>query len=194
MGNTGASENVNGGVEASLPLLQELACAADSGNTKDRLSMLFRREIVEDSFSEAKGVSSIEIMRRMQLDDMKKASRLLLMARETQLKMHEKSMFVAKLRRPPGLSSCLSIAALVDVVGYHVNDGCCKLFRWFVASARKKKGDFASLTTPPTPTPTTTVVAAPRLSTAAKGKKPARATTPTEPTAVERTEAEQLKI
>nr|GFC86052.1 hypothetical protein [Tanacetum cinerariifolium] len=39
-----------------------------------------------------------------------------------------------------------------------------------------------------------TVVAAPRLSAAAKGKQPARATTPTEPTYVERTEAEQLKI
>nr|GEZ49350.1 retrovirus-related Pol polyprotein from transposon TNT 1-94 [Tanacetum cinerariifolium] len=56
----------------------------------------------------------------------------------------------------------------------------------------------ASSTTPTTPiatpTPTTTVVAAPRLSAAAKGKQPARATTPTEPTDVERTEAEQLKI
>nr|GFC06774.1 hypothetical protein [Tanacetum cinerariifolium] len=66
------------------------------------------------------------------------------------------------------------------------------------ASARKKKGGFASSTTPPTPiatpTPTTTVVAAARLSAAAKGKQPARATTPTEPTDVERTEAEQLKI
>nr|GFA59705.1 hypothetical protein [Tanacetum cinerariifolium] len=52
------------------------------------------------------------------------------------------------------------------------------------ASARKKKGGSASSTTPPTPianpTPTTTVVAAPRLSAAAKD--------------VERTEAEQLKI
>nr|GFC51192.1 hypothetical protein [Tanacetum cinerariifolium] len=37
-------------------------------------------------------------------------------------------------------------------------------------------------------------MAAPRLSAAAKGKKPARATTPTEPTNVKRTEAEQLKI
>nr|GFC21432.1 hypothetical protein [Tanacetum cinerariifolium] len=45
-----------------------------------------------------------------------------------------------------------------------------------------------------TPTPTTTVVAAPRLSAAAKGKQPARVTTLTEPTDVERTEAEQLKI
>nr|GFA42103.1 hypothetical protein [Tanacetum cinerariifolium] len=66
------------------------------------------------------------------------------------------------------------------------------------ASARKKKGGSASSTTPPTPiatpTPTTTVVVSPRLSAAAKGKQPARATTPTEPTDVERTKAEQLKI
>nr|GFA14134.1 hypothetical protein [Tanacetum cinerariifolium] len=66
------------------------------------------------------------------------------------------------------------------------------------ASARKKKGSFASSTTPPTPiatpTPTTTVVAALWLSTAAKGKQPARATSPTDPSDVERTEAEHLKI
>nr|GFC11245.1 hypothetical protein [Tanacetum cinerariifolium] len=66
------------------------------------------------------------------------------------------------------------------------------------ASARMKKGGSASSTTPPTPiatpTPTTTVVAAPRLSAGTKGKQPARATTPTEPTDVERIEAEQLKI
>nr|GFB52123.1 hypothetical protein [Tanacetum cinerariifolium] len=43
-------------------------------------------------------------------------------------------------------------------------------------------------------TPTTTVVSAPRLSATAKGKQPAKATTPTEPTDVERTEAEQLRI
>nr|GEU45526.1 hypothetical protein [Tanacetum cinerariifolium] len=62
------------------------------------------------------------------------------------------------------------------------------------ASARKKKGDSASSTTPPTPTPTTIVVSAPRLSATAKGKQPTRAITPTEPTDVERKEAEQLKI
>nr|GEY99978.1 hypothetical protein [Tanacetum cinerariifolium] len=66
------------------------------------------------------------------------------------------------------------------------------------ASARKKRGGSASSTTPPTPiatpTPTTTVVAAPRLSAAAKGKKPARATSPTDPSYVEQTEAKQLKI
>nr|GEZ47626.1 hypothetical protein [Tanacetum cinerariifolium] len=66
------------------------------------------------------------------------------------------------------------------------------------ASAKKKKGGFASSITPPTPiatpTPTTTILAAPRLSAAAKGKQPARVTTPTEPIEVERTEVEQLKI
>nr|GEV89433.1 hypothetical protein [Tanacetum cinerariifolium] len=66
------------------------------------------------------------------------------------------------------------------------------------ASVRKKKGGSASSTPPltpiATPTPTTTDVAAPRLSAATKGKQPARATTPTEPIDVERTEAEQLKI
>nr|GFC52712.1 hypothetical protein [Tanacetum cinerariifolium] len=37
-------------------------------------------------------------------------------------------------------------------------------------------------------------VSAPRLAATAKGKQPARAITPTEPTDVQRTEAEQLKI
>nr|GFB02589.1 hypothetical protein [Tanacetum cinerariifolium] len=66
------------------------------------------------------------------------------------------------------------------------------------ASARRKRGGSASSTTPPTPiatpTPITTVVATPRLSAAAKGKQPARATSPTDPSDVERTEAELLKI
>nr|GFD05626.1 hypothetical protein [Tanacetum cinerariifolium] len=52
----------------------------------------------------------------------------------------------------------------------------------------------ASSTTPPTPTPTTTVEFAPRLSATAKGKQPLKATTPVEPTDVQRTEAEQLKL
>nr|GFD56754.1 hypothetical protein [Tanacetum cinerariifolium] len=60
--------------------------------------------------------------------------------------------------------------------------------------AKKKKGDFASSTTPPTPTPTTTVESDRWLSAAAKGKQPSRATTPVEPTDIQRTEAEQLKI
>nr|GEW67332.1 hypothetical protein [Tanacetum cinerariifolium] len=66
------------------------------------------------------------------------------------------------------------------------------------ASARRKRGGFDTSTTPPTPiatpTPITTVVAAPRLTAATKGKQPARATSPTDPTEVERTESEQLKI
>nr|GFC53572.1 hypothetical protein [Tanacetum cinerariifolium] len=62
------------------------------------------------------------------------------------------------------------------------------------ASARKKKGDSASSTTPPTPTPTTTAESALRLSASAKGKQPLRAKTPVEPTDLQRTEAEQLKI
>nr|GFD18463.1 hypothetical protein [Tanacetum cinerariifolium] len=62
------------------------------------------------------------------------------------------------------------------------------------ASARKKEGESASSTTPPTLTPTTTVESAPRLSATAKGKQPTRATTPTKLTDVQRTEAEQLKI
>nr|GFD31311.1 hypothetical protein [Tanacetum cinerariifolium] len=45
------------------------------------------------------------------------------------------------------------------------------------ASAKKKK-----------------VVSAPRLSAAVKGKQPAKATTPTEPTDIERIKAKQLKI
>nr|GEV98957.1 retrovirus-related Pol polyprotein from transposon TNT 1-94 [Tanacetum cinerariifolium] len=59
---------------------------------------------------------------------------------------------------------------------------------------KKKKGDSASSTTPPTPTPITTAEFAPRLSATAKGKQPSRATTPVEPSDVQRTEAEQLKI
>nr|GEY36528.1 retrovirus-related Pol polyprotein from transposon TNT 1-94 [Tanacetum cinerariifolium] len=57
-----------------------------------------------------------------------------------------------------------------------------------------RNSDSASSTTPSTLTPTTTVVAVPRLSATAKVKQPTRATTPTESTDVERTEAEQLKI
>ncbi|GJV09287.1 hypothetical protein Tco_1346943 [Tanacetum coccineum] len=95
-----------------IPLLRELSHAADSNDIKDYLSVLFQREVVEDlqkiedyrrlsselreaarmrdgyiselqmsdRFDEV--AESIEIMRSMQLDDMEKAYRLLLMARE----------------------------------------------------------------------------------------------------------------
>nr|GFA47456.1 hypothetical protein [Tanacetum cinerariifolium] len=66
------------------------------------------------------------------------------------------------------------------------------------ASARRKRGGSDSSTTPPTavasPRPITTVAATPRLTATAKGKQPARATSPNDPSEVERTEAEQLKI
>nr|GFD47009.1 hypothetical protein [Tanacetum cinerariifolium] len=39
-----------------------------------------------------------------------------------------------------------------------------------------------------------TAESAPRLSAAAKGKQPSRATTPVEPNDIQRTEAEQLKL
>nr|GEY86116.1 hypothetical protein [Tanacetum cinerariifolium] len=65
-------------------------------------------------------------------------------------------------------------------------------------SAKRKKGGSDSSTTPPTavasPRPITTVAVAPRLTAVAKGKQPARATSPNDPSEVERTEAEQLKI
>nr|GFD17874.1 hypothetical protein [Tanacetum cinerariifolium] len=59
------------------------------------------------------------------------------------------------------------------------------------ASARRKKGGFDSSTTPPTavasPRPITTFTAAPWLTAAAKGKQPAKATSPYDPSEVERT-------
>ncbi|GKC04013.1 hypothetical protein Tco_0995623 [Tanacetum coccineum] len=53
--------------------------------------------MMSKSYDDALG--TIKMMRRMQLDDMEKASRLLLMARETQLKLYEKTRFIVKMRR-----------------------------------------------------------------------------------------------
>nr|GFC79675.1 hypothetical protein [Tanacetum cinerariifolium] len=59
------------------------------------------------------------------------------------------------------------------------------------ASARRKRGGSDSSTTPPTdvpsPRPITTIAAAPRLTVVAKGKQPAKATSPYDPSEVERT-------
>nr|GEY47244.1 hypothetical protein [Tanacetum cinerariifolium] len=56
------------------------------------------------------------------------------------------------------------------------------------ASARRKRGSSDSSTTPPTavasPRPITTIAVTPRLTAAAKGKQPGRATSPTEPSEV----------
>ncbi|GJZ46145.1 hypothetical protein Tco_0593741 [Tanacetum coccineum] len=94
------------------PLLQEIAHAANSNDIRNQLSVLFTRDIAEDKekmenyrhlsgdlrngvrmrdryirelrtshmFDEV--VESIQILKQMQVDDMEKASCLLLMARE----------------------------------------------------------------------------------------------------------------
>ncbi|GJY36479.1 hypothetical protein Tco_0421857 [Tanacetum coccineum] len=112
----------------STPLLQELARAADSDDIRDRLLVLLTREVADDTekmenYRQLSGqlrngvrmrdiyirelwtsdmsdevVKSIEILKRMQLDDMEKTSRLLLMAREIQSKVFEKNIFIARLR------------------------------------------------------------------------------------------------
>nr|GEX00476.1 hypothetical protein [Tanacetum cinerariifolium] len=64
------------------------------------------------------------------------------------------------------------------------------------ASARRKRSGSETSITPPiaTTTLTTTVVVTPRLTAAAKGKKPAKAKSPSDPLEVARTKAQQLKI
>nr|GFB54334.1 hypothetical protein [Tanacetum cinerariifolium] len=59
------------------------------------------------------------------------------------------------------------------------------------ASARRKMSDSDTSITPPTaiPTPITTVATAPMLTAAAKGKQPAKAKSPSDPSEVARTEA-----
>nr|GEZ69357.1 hypothetical protein [Tanacetum cinerariifolium] len=93
------------------PFLQELPRAADSHDIRDQLSVLFRREVAEDlekmehycrlsnelkndvrmrdkyirelqiSHMSDEDIESIKILRRMQVNDMEKASPLLLMAK-----------------------------------------------------------------------------------------------------------------
>ncbi|GJY41896.1 hypothetical protein Tco_0429166 [Tanacetum coccineum] len=109
---------------AQSPLLQELARAADSHNIKDQLSVLFKREVVEDrqnmqnyyrlsnKLNEAvrmrdgyinelhtsndsnEVADSIEILERMQVDDIQMASRLMVTAREMQTKLLKKTICV----------------------------------------------------------------------------------------------------
>ncbi|GJX78673.1 hypothetical protein Tco_0326822 [Tanacetum coccineum] len=115
-----------------LLLLQELARAADSHDIRDQLSVLFQREAAEDlkkmqdyyrlsgelsetirmrdayiselrtKCSSNKIGESIEILRGMQLDDTQAASRLMLMAREMQDKVHEKKPFCCKIETHVG--------------------------------------------------------------------------------------------
>nr|GFB50981.1 hypothetical protein [Tanacetum cinerariifolium] len=64
------------------------------------------------------------------------------------------------------------------------------------ASVRRKRNGSDTSKTPPAAitTPTTTVVVTPRLTAAAKGKQPAKAKSPSDPSELARTEAQQLKI
>nr|GFB96452.1 hypothetical protein [Tanacetum cinerariifolium] len=64
------------------------------------------------------------------------------------------------------------------------------------ASARRKRSGSDTSITPPAAitTPTTTVAITPRLAAAAKGKQLAKAKSPSDPSEVARTEAQQLKI
>nr|GEW96703.1 hypothetical protein [Tanacetum cinerariifolium] len=64
------------------------------------------------------------------------------------------------------------------------------------ASARRKKSGSDTYVTPPTAitTPTTTGAVTPRLTAAAKGKQPAKAKSPSDPSKVTKIEAQQLKI
>nr|GFB32385.1 hypothetical protein [Tanacetum cinerariifolium] len=63
------------------------------------------------------------------------------------------------------------------------------------ASAKRKRSGLDTSITPPTAitTPTTTGAITPRLTTAAKGKQPAKAKSPSNPSELARTEAQQLK-
>ncbi|GJT52415.1 hypothetical protein Tco_0978572 [Tanacetum coccineum] len=84
------------------PLLKESSCAANSNDIRNQLLVLSRRKLLKihknARLSSDEVLKSIEIMRSMQLDDMEKASHLLLMAREIQTKVHKKNNFIVRLR------------------------------------------------------------------------------------------------
>ncbi|GKC70436.1 reverse transcriptase domain, reverse transcriptase zinc-binding domain protein [Tanacetum coccineum] len=126
---------------APLPLLEELSKTAMSTLTKDQLLILIQREVKEDAskvseFKKLAGelledikrrrsyigelknlktnkdaIGMVELLQRMQKDDMEKALRLLLMANETKLKMHDKNNFILKIK---GL-----------LMGSYVNEAMC---------------------------------------------------------------------
>ncbi|GKA44188.1 hypothetical protein Tco_0736912 [Tanacetum coccineum] len=118
----------NDAMSSSLPLIRELARAAESDVTKDQLVFLFEREIAEsvgkikeyrrlcielranmrlrnDYISELwlyrscdNVLGSIAMLRTIQSDDSKNAARLLSLARETQRKVDEKTAFIRRIR------------------------------------------------------------------------------------------------
>ncbi|GJZ68569.1 hypothetical protein Tco_0631809 [Tanacetum coccineum] len=79
------------------PLFHELSRAADSHDIRDQLSVLFRREVTKD-LVKMEDYFKLSDELRIGVDDMEKASRLALMAREIQDKVYEKNTFIAKLR------------------------------------------------------------------------------------------------
>ncbi|GKB21729.1 hypothetical protein Tco_0855652, partial [Tanacetum coccineum] len=103
---------------ASLPLIQELACAAGSDVTKDQFVVLFEREVAESvrKIEEYRRLcndyifklmlyrscddilGSIVMVRRMQLNDTENVACLLSMARETQHKADEKTAFITRIK------------------------------------------------------------------------------------------------
>ncbi|GKB59742.1 hypothetical protein Tco_0915928 [Tanacetum coccineum] len=113
---------------APLPLLEELSKTAMSIKTKDQLLILIQREVKEDASKVSKfkklagelledvrrrrryigelkklktnndAFETVELLQRMQKDDLEEAARLLLMANKTKLKMQNKSSFILKLR------------------------------------------------------------------------------------------------
>ncbi|GJU80561.1 hypothetical protein Tco_1282926 [Tanacetum coccineum] len=108
---------------APLPLLEELSKTAMSTKTKDQLLILIQREVKEDAskvseFKKLAGelledvrrrrgyigelkklktnndaIETVELLQRMQKDDLEEAARLLLMANKTKLKMQNKKQF-----------------------------------------------------------------------------------------------------
>ncbi|GJU00733.1 hypothetical protein Tco_1111071 [Tanacetum coccineum] len=92
---------------APLPLLEELASAVDSDVTKDQLSSELKAAVRrrDGYIAELRlyrscddTLGTIEMLSRMQLEDMEKAARFLLMARETQVKVDEKTGFIMRMR------------------------------------------------------------------------------------------------
>ncbi|GKE50879.1 hypothetical protein Tco_1486035, partial [Tanacetum coccineum] len=63
-----------------------------------RIGVEMRDGYIQISDMSKEVLESIENLRRMQVDDMEKASRLALMAREIQDKVYEKNTFITKLR------------------------------------------------------------------------------------------------
>nr|GEU59704.1 hypothetical protein [Tanacetum cinerariifolium] len=87
---------------APLPLLEELARASET-NVASELREAIRR--MDGYVAELRASRScddtlrtIEMLSRMQLDGMQKASHLLLMMRETQIKVDEQIGFIMRMR------------------------------------------------------------------------------------------------